>query len=66
MDKMDCGEIIRKRYIKFLNLMIAIDYNEEHKVIYYQQLENAYRLGLQEQALNTLLYIMNGTKKIRY
>lgn len=56
MDKMDCGEIIRKRYIKFLNLMIAIDYNEEHKVIYYQQLENAYRLAARTSLEHFIIY----------
>lgn len=56
MDKFDCGEIIRKSYIKFLNLLLAIDYNEERKVAYYKQLENAYRLAGRTSLEHFIIY----------
>ena len=40
-----CTKLIKAKYIPILNLLMRIDNNQEHKITYLEQLENAYRLG---------------------
>ena len=41
----ECGELVVKRYIPLLDLLIAIDKNYNHLVEYEKHLKNAYKLG---------------------
>lgn len=45
IDAKSCGRLVIKRYIKLLNFMITVEKNEERKVEYLKQLENAYKLA---------------------
>lgn len=45
VDYVETGEVIRKRYIPLLNLMVQIDKNFRDKAKYLENLEKAYRLA---------------------
>lgn len=40
-----CGEIVIKRYIPLLDLLVKVDDNREHSIEYEKWLKNAYKLG---------------------
>ena len=56
LDRKDCGKIVIKRYIKLINLMIALEKNNEKLVEYHDQLKNAYKLAARVSLEHFLIY----------
>lgn len=56
IDIKHCTELIKTRYIPLIKLLSKLDRNEEHKVAYLAQLENAYRLGAKDDFGCFLIY----------
>ena len=51
-----CGELVIKRYIPLLDLLIKIDTNPNHLVEYEKQLKNAYKLGARVSLEHYMVY----------
>lgn len=56
IDEFDCGKIVRTKYIPFLNLMLKIDNNNDNKMEYYKELENAYRVAARTSLEHFIIY----------
>lgn len=41
----ECGKLVITKYIKLINLLIAIETSQERRIEYHDHLENAYRLA---------------------
>lgn len=52
----ECGELVVKRYIPLLDLLIAIDKNYNHLVEYEKHLKNAYKLGARVSLEHYMVY----------
>lgn len=52
----DCGNIVIKRYIPLLDLLIKIDNNTNHLQEYEKQLKNAYKLGARVSLEHYMVY----------
>lgn len=52
----ECGELVVKRYIPILDLLIAIDKNYNHLVEYEKHLKNAYKLGARVSLEHYMVY----------
>ena len=52
----ECGELVVKRYIPLLDLLIAIDKNYNHLVEYEKHLKNAYKLGAKVSLEHYMVY----------
>lgn len=55
-DFAECGEIIRKRYIPLLNLLLQIDNNIQNKVKYHDNLEKAYKYSGRTDLESFIIY----------
>lgn len=51
-----CGEIVIKRYIPLLDLLIKVDSNPNHLVDYEKHLKNAYKLGARISLEHYMVY----------
>ena len=51
-----CGEIVIKRYIPLLDLLIAVDTNNNHLIEYAKQLKNAYKWGARVSLEHYMVY----------
>lgn len=65
-----CGEIVIKRYIPLLDLLIKIDNNQNHLIEFEKQLKYAYKLGARVSLEHYMVYREwddeDGFFKIRY
>ena len=52
----ECGELVVKRYIPLLDLLIKIDNNTNHLQEYEKQLKNAYKLGSRVSLEHYMVY----------
>ena len=52
----ECGELVIKRYIPLLDLLIQIDNNNEHIKDYATHLKNAYKLGARVSLEHYMVY----------
>ena len=52
----DCCDIIIKRYIPILNLLISIDNNDYRKPKYHELLKESYRIAARRSLLHFLIY----------
>lgn len=52
----ECGRIVINRYIKLINLLLKIETNENHRLEYYNHLENAYKLGARVSLEHFIIY----------
>lgn len=52
----ECGEIVIKRYIPLLDLLVKIDNNTKHSIEYEKWLKNAYKLGARISFEHYMIY----------
>lgn len=55
-DRKDCGKIVIKRYIKLINLLIALEKEGSKLIEYHDQLKNAYKLAARVSLEHFLIY----------
>ena len=55
-NKKECGNLIIKRYIPLLDLLIKIDNNEEHLIEYENMLKYAYKIGARISLEHYMVY----------
>ena len=56
LDRKDCGKIVITRYIKLINLMLALEKDNMKLVEYHDQLKDAYKLAARVSLEHFLIY----------
>lgn len=56
MNAQECGRVVITRYIKLLNLLIALEESNDRKIEYHDHLENAYRIAAKVSLEHFIIY----------